>query len=99
MTEDVARRVDGPVVARRRSWRLRWIGWILGEEKVATNAAAGLGLREVGAITVTVQDHVAGVVANDGIRMRCCIVQEVDNGVESGLSGFGLGGGDGANSN
>ena len=68
---------------------------------MATNAAAGIGLREVGAITVIVQDHVAGVVANDGIMcmMRCCIVQEVDNGVESGLSGFGLGGGDGANSN
>ena len=75
------------------------VGFWLGEEKVATNAAAGLGLREVGAITVIVQDHVAGVVANDGIRMRCCIVQEVDDGVESGLSGFGLGGGDGANSN
>jgi len=62
MTEDVARCVDGPVVARRRSLRLRWIGWILGEEKVATNAGAGSGLGEVGAITVIVQDHVAGVV-------------------------------------
>ena len=71
--------MDGPVVARRRTWRLRWIGGILGEEKVAADSAASFGLGEVGAITVIVQYHVAGVVANDGIRMRCCIVQEVDN--------------------
>jgi hypothetical protein len=72
---------------------------MLGEEKVATNSlAASFGLGEVGAITVIVQDHVAGVIANDGIRMRCCIVQEVDNGGKSGLGGFGLGGGNGTNS-
>ena len=74
-------------------------GWILGEEKVATNSAASFGLGEVGAITVIVQDHVTGVVANDGIRMRCCIVQEMDDGVESGLGGFGLGGGNKTNGN
>ena len=100
MTEDVARCVDGPVVARRRSGRLRWIGWILGEEKVATNAAAGSGLGEVvGAITVIVQDHVAGMVANDSIRMRCCIIKEVNNGVESVLGGLGLRGSDGSDGN
>ena len=60
---------------------------------MATDSAASFGLGEVGSITVIVQDHVTGVVANDGIGMRCCIVQEVDNGVESGLRGFGLGGG------
>jgi hypothetical protein len=48
------------------------------------------GLGEVGAITVIVQDHVTGVVANDGIGMRCCIVQEVDNGVVL-VAGFPLG--------
>jgi hypothetical protein len=61
---------------------------MLGEEKVATNLAASFGLGEVGAITVIVQDHVAGVIANDSIRIRCCIVQEVDDDVESGLSGL-----------
>jgi hypothetical protein len=43
---------------------------------------------------------VAGMIANDCIRMRCCIVQEeVDDDVESGLSRFGLGGSNGANGN
>jgi hypothetical protein len=67
---------------------------MLGEGKVATNLAASFGLGEVGAITVIEQDHVTGQRdINDGIRMRCCIVQEVDDGVERGLRGFCLGGG------
>jgi hypothetical protein len=66
---------------------------------VATNLAASFWLGEVGSITVIVQDHVAGVIANDNIGIRCNIVQEVDNGVKSGLSGFGLGGGNGVNGN
>ena len=72
---------------------------MLGEEKVATDLAASFGLGEVGTITVIVQDHVAGMIANDGIGMRCCIVQEVDDGVKSGLSSFGLGGSNRANDN
>ena len=37
-----------------------------------------------------VQGHATGVIANDGIRMRCCIIEEVNNGIKCGLSALGL---------
>jgi hypothetical protein len=68
---------------------------ILAEEKLFMAASFGLG--ELGAITVIVQDHVTGVIANDGIRMRCCIFEEVNNGIKSGLSALALCGNNRAN--
>jgi hypothetical protein len=73
---------------------------MLREEKVAANSAASFRLGEVRAVTVIVQDHVARVIVNDGIRMRCCIlIKEVNNGVESVLGGLGLRGSDGSDGN
>ena len=43
-------------------------------------------------------NHVAGVEADLGIGMGCCIVEEASAGFEGCLGSFGLGRGDGAES-
>lgn len=77
VAEDVADGVDGTVAG----WLAGgWLGGIVGtgaEEEVTANVAFGFGFREVGGIAVYVEDHVAGMVADDGIWMSGGVVQKV----------------------
>jgi hypothetical protein len=59
----------------------------------------GLGFGEIGGITVHMKAHVAGVVANGGIRMGSGIVEEVDGRFGGSKGAFGLGGGKAAEGN
>jgi hypothetical protein len=52
-----------------------------------------LGFGEIGGITVHIEAHVAGVVANGGVRMGSGVVEEVDSRFSGGEGAFGLGGG------
>ena len=46
---------------------------------VATSLAAGFWFSEVHSITVNVEDHVAGMVPEGGIRVRGAVVEELDH--------------------
>ena len=75
-------------------------GWVVGvrevvaEEKDASCAATSFRLREVGSVTVDVEDHVAWVVANGGDWMRGSVVEEVGDFSHGEFCRFGLGCGD-----
>ena len=47
------------------------------KEKIASYAAACLGCREIGSITMDVKDHVTGMEANDGVGVGSTIIEEV----------------------
>ena len=46
------------------------------KEVVATDAAARAGFGKVGGVTVEVQDHVTGAVADGGVEMGRSIIEE-----------------------
>ena len=62
----------------------RWLGRVSGlvaKEVVATYAAASSGFRKVGGLTVEVQDHVTGAVADGGVGVGRRIIEEPNGGV------------------
>jgi hypothetical protein len=63
---------------------------------VPSGSGFGFGLAKVGGVLVVPVDHVAGVEADFGIGMGCCIVEEASACFEGCLGSFGLGRGDGA---
>ena len=63
---------------------------VISEVVVATNSGVGFGAAEVGGISVDAVDHLAGLVADDSIRMGGSVVEELDSGLGSGLSAMGL---------
>ena len=70
---------DGMDRAVKRGVRERWLGWVSGffaKEKVATDADASAGFRNVGAVTVEVQDHVTGAISDGGVWVGRHIVEE-----------------------
>ena len=75
---------------------LGWIGGVLAEEEVPSGLAAGFRDGKVGAITVNVEDHVAGVIADGGPGVCGCIIEELNNCSRSSIGGFGLDGSNGA---
>jgi hypothetical protein len=77
---------------------VRWItGSVLTKEMVAGSVGACFVSREIeGCVTLNVEDHVAGVVANYGLWVRGAIVEEMHDGFEGGLRSTGLLGGDGS---
>ena len=56
-------------------WLVR-VGGLVSKEVVATDAAARAGLGKVGGVTVEVQDHVTGAVADGGIGVVHSIIHE-----------------------
>ena len=62
---------------------------------MAAGAAAGLRFREVGGVSVDVEDHVAICVADGCVQMGGSIVQEPEDFDVGVVGGFGLMGGDG----
>ena len=92
--DDGAVDVNGAV----ERWRSRvGIGWgsrIFGEgaeEEDATGTGTGFGLREVRGVTVDMENHPAGGVADRGIWMGGTVVEELSDGLSSGFSTFRLG--------
>ena len=79
-------------------WFLSWpeFVWMRAEEVVPSGSGFGFGLAEVGCVGVGPVNHVAGVEADFGIGVGCCIVEEATAGFEGCLRSFGLGRGDGA---
>jgi len=66
------------------------------QEGIASSMGVAFGSTEVGGIAVGPQDHVTGMVSNDGIGMCCTIIEEVCESLEGGLGAVGLLGGKGA---
>ena len=56
-------------------------GWFGAEKVFAAGARSGTGFREIGSVAVYVEMHFAGLIAEYGVRMRCTVVQEVDDGL------------------
>ena len=52
---------------------------------MAAGAALSFRFSQVRGIAVYVEDHVAGAVADLGVRMSGCIVQEMDECIDSSL--------------
>ena len=55
---------------------------------MATNTAASAGFRKVGVVTVEVQDHVTGAVADGGVGVGRSIIQEPNGCVTGFLHSF-----------
>ena len=74
VVEDIGDGVDRAV---EREVSERWLGRVSGlvaKEIVVTNAAASAGFGNVGGVTVEVQDHVTGAVADGGIGVGHSII-------------------------
>ena len=97
--ENVADSVDGAVVGGKRSWGFGWIWRKMAEEEVATDSAAGFGLRQIGGITADPEYHVAGTVADGGIKVGGTVVQKFCEGFGGFFGAFRLGSSKGAKSN
>ncbi len=91
--------MDGAIV--RRCWvgSSGWGGWPRAEVGIPSDTRPAFGGTEVRGITVHPQGHVAGLVANDGIRMCDAIVKQVHECLHGGLGAVGLLGGQGAKGN
>ena len=89
--EYVADGVDGPVGWGNVGWGLRGIKGLGSEVEVAANTAASFGGGQVGGITVDVEGHVTGCVAEVCIGMCCGVVEESSEGNGSGIGAAGLG--------
>jgi hypothetical protein len=72
---------------------VRWIAGSVAKGMVAGSLGARFGSREIGGVTLNVEDHVADVVANDGLRVCGAKVEEMHDGFEGGLHSTGLLGG------
>jgi hypothetical protein len=59
---------------------VRWITGSVTKEMVASSVGACFVSREIGCVTLNVEDHVAGVVANYGLWVRGAIVEETHDG-------------------
>ena len=97
--DDGAVDVDGAVDGWRDGVGI-WSGGCVGgegaEEEIAAGTGAGLGFGEVGCVAVDVEDHVAGMVADGGVRMSGAVVEQLGDGARGGFGTVGLGAGEGA---
>jgi hypothetical protein len=92
--DDGAVDVNGAVERRRSQVGIWWGSWIFGkgaEEEGATGTGTGFGFREVRVVTVDMENHSAGKVADRGILMGGTVVEELSNGLSSSFSAFRLG--------
>ena len=67
--EDDADGMEGAIVGGWCGRLLGRIGRVGDKEKMAPDAAASFGLRQIGGVAMDVEYHVAGIVAEDGIWM------------------------------
>ena len=72
--EDFADGVNGTVQSRNISGGQVWVDGCVAEKEMAAGATARAGLGKVRGVTVSVQDHVTGVVSNDGVGVGGHIV-------------------------
>ena len=92
--DDGAVDVDGAVERWRSRVGIGWSSWIFGkgaEEEDATGTGTCFAFREVRGVTVDVEHHPAGGVADRGIWMGGTVVEELSDGLSSGFSAFRLG--------
>ena len=85
---------DGAVVLRRGvvgSRRLRWVLRIVAEIVIVGDTGLGEGLREIRGVGVCAEAHITGVETHDGVRMRCSVVEKVDECIHGRFSADGLG--------
>ena len=71
------------------SWGLVGVGKLRAEEEESTSARSRLGFGEIGSIAVNPQLHVTGGESENGIGMRCCVVQKVNELVQQSLGSVG----------
>ena len=64
---------------------------------ISSSAGACFRGGEIRGVAVNLENHVAGVVADNGIRVRSAVVQELGDGLECGMCSVGLLRGDGSN--
>ena len=94
VAEDVASGMKRSVVRWLSAGFDGWVDCFVAEIEVAASTASCFGLGKIGCITMDVECHSAGFVADDGVRVGCCVVEEFDNGSGGVIGGVGLGGGD-----
>ena len=75
------------------------VGRAWAEEVNTGGTAASVFFGEIGGVAVEVKDHVAGEIANLGVRVGVRVVEEVGDLAHGVFCGFGLGRGDGAEGN
>ena len=66
---------------------------MVAEEENTGDAATCVGIGEVGGIVMDVEDHLTGVIADDGDRVGSCVVEEVSDFGHGGFGWSGLSGG------
>jgi hypothetical protein len=88
VAQDAAEDMDGAVQFGR--WGIFGCCRQGAEEENATRTGMGLGFGEIGGITVHMEAHVTGVVANGGVRMGTGVVEEVNGHFSGGKGAFGL---------
>ena len=86
--------MEWSVVRQLSAGFIGWINRFVAEIEVAASSAASFGLGKKGGITMDVQRHAPGFVADDGVGVCCRIIQEFDNGSGGVIGGTGLGSGD-----
>jgi hypothetical protein len=70
------------------------LGGVIGavtEETITTGMAVVFIFGEIGGITVDMESHVAGVEADESIKVGCTIAEELGDGLGCSLSALGLG--------
>ena len=73
---------------------------VVGSHKeMSPSPASGSRLRKVRSVAVHTEDHVAGGVSEDSVRICCTIVQKLDDILHGGFGAFRLICRDGANGN
>ena len=73
-----------------RGW-LGWVNWLGAQEEVGGGTAASASFGQIQGVTVYVQCHVAGGIADDGKWIARCIIHEPVAGVGGVFGGLGLG--------
>ena len=84
---DGTRCMDGTINGWGSHIRDGRIMGLAAQEEETTCMTAGLGLRQVGSITMNMQGHVTSRIAENSIRVGSSIIQQMGDGLGSGLSG------------
>ena len=99
IVEDLGDGVDRDVERRVTEIWLGWFSGLVSKKVVATDAAASAGFGKVGGVTVEVQDHVTGAVADGGVGVGRIIIKDPNGCVMVFLHCFQLLGRNGVDGN
>ena len=70
----LAQSVDSAVVSGEGGWFVAIINVLVGEEKMASGSATCAFFTEIGPITGNVEDNIAGMLVECGIRVGCRVI-------------------------